>query len=574
MNINLLVEQVDVEACVGVKTPKLSPIQDPAMFQELCVFSEPLESPEDPDLQAAQELCQEALDNPVPFQHSRRRSASLTPEMEELLTQNTMGEEEGASKDEDPIDFNDPVHRQFWGELDRLEVWPKEKKIPRTRHNGNGQLRVHFADEKGLELAEVHLQEESKRRDNPYMWFWWAVKDDEEAFQWPAFRYWRDCDCWIVNDEPFEGSMNKEQWDSFENDSPVVQQEPAAAPCPVQAPCFVLGQFVTAQASSPDMCMGLQNELPVHEECSGKAHVFSRIEVPDSQWCDVVIQRLQSENSNARNTGFMYLLSNDVEACDIEYPHVGPKNGNVIMPLALSSHGYKVILQAISAAPNGMQHSILSALKGNVNELAESSYGCEVLQSCIEYSIPSDVFFIAEELQGSACSIARMTDKYQLICRLLEHMPSNATQSLVEELLTEISALCRHPRGNHVVQHLLEYGNPSQQHEICSMIAGDLLKLARHRIASHVVEKAVDASNLAASSLVVQAALHEQGAILSLACNRQSQFVAQRLLKREGKEGHAVRCVLCANLEKLNQSKYGSRIAASLATYLGATAGA
>merc|ERR1712193_217270 len=219
-----------------------------------------------------------------------------------------------------------------------------------------------------------------------------------------------------------------------------------------------------------------------------------------------------------------------------------------------------------------MQISILSALKGNVKELAESSYGCEVLQSCIEYSIPSDVFFIAEELQGSACSIARMTDKYQLICRLLEHMPSNATQSLVEELLKEIPALCRHPRGNHVVQHLLEYGNPSQQHEICSVVAGDLLNLARHRIASHVVEKAVDASNLAASSVVAQAALHQQGAILSLACNRQSQFVAQRLSKRTGKEGHAVRCVLCADLEKLKESKYGSRIAASLATYLGAKA--
>merc|ERR1711977_534498 len=160
-----------------------------------------------------------------------------------------------------------------------------------------------------------------------------------------------------------------------------------------------------------------------------------------------------------------------------------------------------------------------------------------------------------------ACEIARMPEKYQMICRLLEHLPSQSVEPIVEELLVEVQWLCRHARGNHVVKHLLEYGSPAQQQKICTMVANDLLGLARHRIASHVVEKAVDASDFAASSLVIQAALNQQGALLELSCKRQSQFVAQRLARRPGAEGDAVRCILYANLEQLSKSKYGSRVA-------------
>jgi len=106
------------------------------------------------------------------------------------------------------------------------------------------------------------------------------------------------------------------------------------------------------------------------------------------------------------------------------------------------------------------------------------------------------------------------------------------------------------------------------------MVASDLLSLARHRIASHVVEKAVEASDFAASSVVAKAALSQQGTLVTLACTRQSQFVAQRLMKRAGEEGHAARCVLFSNLQQLKESKYGSRIAESLATFLSAMAGA
>jgi len=178
------------------------------------------------------------------------------------------------------------------------------------------------------------------------------------------------------------------------------------------------------------------------------------------------------------------------------------------------------------------------------------------------------------ELEACASSIARASEQYQLICRLLEHLPSSTTESLVEELLGEIRELCCHPRGNHVIQHLLEYGTPAQQCRICTVVASDLMSLARHRIASHVVEKAVEASDFAASSLVAKAALSQQGTLVMLACTRQSQFVAQRLMKRAGKEGHAVRCVLCSNMQQLKESKYGSRIAESLATFLSAMAGA
>jgi pumilio RNA-binding family len=540
----------------------------------------------DNELQALQEELELPEELPTPCR--RRRTPAMSVELEDVLRDH-LEEEEGVSRYEDPVDYSNPLYRQHWHELEYFQVWPVETKIRRTRDNSNGERRVHFADEEGLELAEVQCVEQFKRISHPEVWFWWAVKDDEEAFQWTCFVYWKEGDCWIVNDEVFHvpqqpavtrsttnGSLQRSTTycPTDQDGSPAVAEQSSDTPVNVQP------------ARSIDLslqkCLGLHKEAPVQEECSGNAHGSSRAalpraEVPDSNWCDVVTQRLQSEDPIKRGLGIMFLLSDDITTSDFEHPHVTPKKDDVIMPLALSSYGYKVILQAISVAPcgpRGEQAKILSVLQGNVKELVESSYGCEVLEACIEYAIPSAVFFVASELQGSACAVARMPEKYQLICRLLEHLPSNATQSLVEELLGEIPALCRHARGNHIVQHLLEYGTPAQQHQISTVVAGDLLNLARHRIASHVVEKAVDASDLEASSLVAQAALREQGTLLALACNRQSQFVAQRLLKRTGAEGHAVRCVLFAHLEQLKESKYGSRIAESLSAYLGATAGA
>jgi hypothetical protein len=55
---------------------------------------------------------------------------------------------------------DEAVSTQGWKELEDFEVWPEEKKIPRTRKS---QSRVSFADEKGLELEEVHCVEEVKK---------------------------------------------------------------------------------------------------------------------------------------------------------------------------------------------------------------------------------------------------------------------------------------------------------------------------------------------------------------------------------------------------------------------------
>jgi len=209
-------------------------------------------------------------------------------------------------------------------------------------------------------------------------------------------------------------------------------------------------------------------------------------------------------------------------------------------------------------------------MQGSVKELAETKYGSVLLLSCIERASPSALRFITEELKGSACSLARLPEQYQLICQLIQTLPSDETQSLVEELLGEFPALSRHPKGNHVVQHLLQYAGESHRTQMCSMVADDLLNLCRHRVASHVVEQAAEA--LEGGALIAQAALKEEGVLVSLACNRQSQFVAQRLLKRPDAEGESVRQVLAVNMDQLKDSKYGSRIAEPLATYLSAAA--
>jgi len=426
-------------------------------------------------------------------------------------------------------------------------------KIRKMRNSSAHNLKVCFAD-----APEVHHIEECKKTSDPVAWFWWAIQDEEEAKQFPSYRYCASGNCWIISESVPE-SPDLPRSTTVVEDGSSTEVAPEFPHIKVQEPIGNVSQQ-GGDAELKDIC-----EIVCCEQ---------RLEAPDSEWCDVVLRRLKAETPDIRNMGFRYLLSDDDTVRDVECSSVGPKHGDVILPLALSSHGHPVIMEALAIATRREQEVIISALHGNVKELVSSPFGCEVLQSCVESAVPCAVFFIAKELKGSACAIARTPEKYQLICRLLEHLPSNAMQALVEELLAEVQALCRHPRGNHVVQHLLEYGSPLQQHQICTIVAGDLLNLAKHRIASHVVEKAVDASDFAASSLVAQAALNQTGTLMALACNRQSQFVAQRLAKRGGVEGHLVRCMLCDNMHQLTASKYGSRIADSLATFVGARAGA
>lgn len=496
------------------------------------------------------------------IQEFQRQGCPRSMDAETEIFDNNL-EEQGIVFGDDPVDKNDPLKRQSWLELEMFTVWPAEKTIPKIRNNRARNVSVHFADEKHGQLAEFRCVEECKKRSCPAAWFWWAV-EEEEARQLSsagsAVHFDDRWNCWIVHES--------DKVDFNISNLPKVPSEYASPQHPTLAQVFG-HQVLWPQSSNPPH----ESEKDTHEK------QVARVEkVPDSNWCDVVIKRLKDDSRVLRDIGLKFLLSIDCDMRDSEYPHVGPKNGDVIMPLALSLHGYQVIQEALMVAPCGQHGMIISRLHGNVQELVASPHGCEVLETVVEYAEPSKAVFVAKELEASACVLARTPEKYQLIMRLLEHLPASTyieTESIVEELLGEVPALCRHPRGNHVIQHLLEYGSPAQQEKICTLVAGDLLNLAKHRIASHVVEKAVDASDFTASSLVAQSALIQEGALLALACNRQSQFVAQRLAKRPGAQGDAIRCALHANMQQLKASKYGSRIVESLAsTLLGAKAGA
>lgn len=522
------------------------------------------------------------------WENRRRRTRTMNSATEDLLRAHI----ENEAVEEEPIPYTEAEIRQraavelehwrqvmtmrqtcgngMWLELENFTLWPVPKPIPKKRNSGARDLKVQFAstkDENGILVVETEVQyiEECKKSSDPVAWFWWAVETEDEARQFPFKKYNVQFKCWIVSEsDPQSPALPGWPLSQYASDGSWAAAEPSPQPAPVTFP-------------SIDKVSFFENDTN-HEERGVNHHDRPRLEAPDSRWCDVVMERLQSEKASSRCAGLSFLLCDDAEGCDAQHPDVGCKNGDVVLPLALSSHGHQVITQALAVASKADQSEILSALTGHVQELIASPYGHEVLQSCVECAVPSAVLFIATELAGSACAIARVTEKYQLICRLLEHLPTKAMESLVEELLAEIPALCRHPRGNHVIQHLLEYGSQATQLRVCSFVASDLLNLSKHRIASHVVEKAVDASDPAATALVAQAALSQSSTLLALACNRQSQFVAQRLARHGGEEGHQVRCVLHANMQQLKASKYGSRLAESLATLidhrLGATAGA
>jgi len=124
------------------------------------------------------------------------------------------------------------------------------------------------------------------------------------------------------------------------------------------------------------------------------------------------------------------------------------------------------------------------------------------------------------------------------------------------------------------MQHIIEYGGLAHKQCLYEVLAGDLAGFARHRIASHVVERALDSSNPMVSALLAEEALRDPQALVTLACNRQSQFVVRRLLNLPTPQGEAVRAVLHADLTQLQSSKYGSRIVDALAAQAASKAGA
>jgi len=242
----------------------------------------------------------------------------------------------------------------------------------------------------------------------------------------------------------------------------------------------------------------------------------------------------------------------------------------VVLELALSVHGCRVIQQALEVASGEVCGPFAEELHGHVQELLESQHGNHVLQKCIEMLPPCSIQFIFDELAYWPLSWVGVS-KHRFGCRvlerLLEHCPEDMTLPLVEAVVGEANALARHPYGNYVVQHALEYGNPAHRSRlVAAFVESGIAFLAQHRIASNVIEKAIGQVCTTDQQTIGLALIAAPQTLLVMGCSRYGTSVVQSLLEVLSPgplRGEAIR-QLVVDLPQLKASKHSKQLVEKL----------
>jgi len=252
----------------------------------------------------------------------------------------------------------------------------------------------------------------------------------------------------------------------------------------------------------------------------------------------------------------------------------------VVLALALSANGTRVVQKAIELTGGETQMRLSQCLHGYAGKLLHSHHGNHVLQACISMMPPHAVQFIFHELAffpGGWAGVVRHRFGCRVVERLLEHCEPELTVPIVAAVAAEIDSLARHPFANYVIQHILEYVPAHSCQVVHALIQVGVPFLAQHRVASNIVERAFEHGGAKSQQALAEAILSTPNAITEMASSRYGSFTVRRMLEAlQDPLRYMALQQLSADLSGLRASKYGrhiaARVTAALSNYGGAQA--
>eukprot|EP00927_Polykrikos_kofoidii_P042754 TRINITY_DN36806_c0_g2_i1.p1 TRINITY_DN36806_c0_g2~~TRINITY_DN36806_c0_g2_i1.p1 ORF type:complete len:476 (-),score=74.86 TRINITY_DN36806_c0_g2_i1:133-1560(-) len=244
----------------------------------------------------------------------------------------------------------------------------------------------------------------------------------------------------------------------------------------------------------------------------------------------------------------------------------------VVVKLALTPHGCRLVQDTVVAATGSTQYALLDAFAPYIQELYESPHGNHVLNKTIAVmpsAILDPLISYFEGYSPTGFRRVRIVARHRFGCRILERLMEHCFEEqrrvMVEELTAEAELLCRHPYGNFVVHALLEYGSDHVRMEVVKhLLDSGIGNLAMHRTASHVVQRALDYCNEDLVAAIVKQLLEEPSphSIVDVAVNRYGSYVAEQLASVNSTPGkYEVAHTFIQHSIALSKTKHGIRVA-------------
>ncbi|KAI1857585.1 uncharacterized protein JN550_013154 [Neoarthrinium moseri] len=127
-----------------------------------------------------------------------------------------------------------------------------------------------------------------------------------------------------------------------------------------------------------------------------------------------------------------------------------------ILRIVKDQNGNHVIQKIISLVPRICVPFMMTAFRGQINNLAAHNYGCRVVQRMLEQGTEEERRDLMDEVH--ACAPQLITDQY----------------------------------GNYVAQHIVQHGSDKDRARTISLVIDQLIEYSIHKFASNVVEKCVE----------------------------------------------------------------------------------
>jgi len=204
--------------------------------------------------------------------------------------------------------------------------------------------------------------------------------------------------------------------------------------------------------------------------------------------------------------------------------------------LAFDAEGCRIAQDALEVAGRDVKVVLALKLRGHIREAIDSPFANYVVQKIIEVLPPVHVQFLVDELIGSATETARHPYGVRVLCRLLEHCPSAMIEELILEITENVSFLCLHKFGTYIVQHVMEHGTPQQCKVVIRALASNALGFSRHRHGSTLIQTALAYPELLEGSGLLEALCQNKDNLNKLAQSRYGSRVLEALSKLPTKE--------------------------------------
>lgn len=179
--------------------------------------------------------------------------------------------------------------------------------------------------------------------------------------------------------------------------------------------------------------------------------------------------------------------------------------------LSMQMYGCRVIQKALEYVSKERLIALVSEFNGpQLIKCVHDQNGNHVIQKCIEIVsrvakeaptqeesdyLSNRILFILTAFKGQVQELSMHPYGCRVIQRILEHCANVHKQAILDELKSCSVDLIQDQYGNYVIQHVMQHGYEPDRNVLVKEVQEHLLEFSQHKFASNVVEKCLQYAN-------------------------------------------------------------------------------